>query len=307
MGLREIEIFLTLAEELHFGRAAERMYLSQSRVSQTIRAMETRVGGRLFERTSRSVRLTPLGERLRDGLRPGFEQIHLALAEAREIASGITGVLRVSLLNFAAGGPAFSEIVRAFTTAHPGCEVDVYEAFPGEALGRLRRAELDVVAHWLPMRQPDLVVGPVLIRDERALVVPKGHPLAERGHATVEDLADHHVIDAEGMVPAETLEALYPPSTPTGRRIVRRYREGRMIEMLSLVARGEIVHPTVVSLADYYAHPGVSVIPLRGLPPLESALVWAAERETAAVRAFAAFARRLSGVSSAWPATGSPS
>ncbi|KAB2343615.1 LysR family transcriptional regulator [Actinomadura rudentiformis] len=137
MELREIEIFLTLAEDLHFGRAAERMYLSQSRVSQTIRAMETRVGGRL---------------------RPGFEQIHLAFAEAREIASGITGVLRVSLLNFAAGGPAFPEIVRAFTTAHPGCRTRL--------------------CHRGGPRRP-----------------PRG----------------------QGMVPAETLETLYPPLTTAGR------------------------------------------------------------------------------------------
>ena len=59
--LREIETFLVLTEELHFGRTAERLYLSQSRVSQTIRSMETSLGGRLFERTSRQVRLTPLG------------------------------------------------------------------------------------------------------------------------------------------------------------------------------------------------------------------------------------------------------
>jgi DNA-binding transcriptional LysR family regulator len=63
-----------LAEELHFGRTAERMFTSRSRVSQVIRAMETRAGGRLFERTSRQVRLTPLGEQLRDRLRPGYDR-----------------------------------------------------------------------------------------------------------------------------------------------------------------------------------------------------------------------------------------
>lgn len=89
MELREIEIFLVLAEELHFGRTAERMYLSQSRVSQVIRAMETRAGGRLFERTSRQVRLTPLGEQLRDRLRSPYDQINCAFAAVREVAAGI--------------------------------------------------------------------------------------------------------------------------------------------------------------------------------------------------------------------------
>lgn len=296
MELREIEIFLTLADELHFGRTAERLYLSPSRISQTVRVLESRVGGVLFERTSRRVQLTSLGERLRDRLRPAYDEIHRAFAEIREVTSGITGELRISLLNFAAGGPVFAEIVRAFTVAHPGCEVVVYEAFPGEALNRLRRGELDMVAHWLPVRQPDLTVGPVLMRDDRAVAIHIGHPLAERGFATAADLEALPMVDAGGVVPQETREVLYPG--PAGR-----HREGRMVEVLSLVARGEIVHPTVATLADYYSHPGVSVVPVRGLPALESALVWVTERESAAVRAFAAIAEE---VSSAAPATGSP-
>nr|WP_042178206.1 LysR family transcriptional regulator [Kibdelosporangium sp. MJ126-NF4] len=296
MELREIEIFLVLADELHFGRTAERLFLSPSRISQTVRVLESRVGGSLFERTSRRVRLTPLGERLRDRLRPAYEEIHRAFGEVREVASGITGTLRISLLNFVAGGPVFAEIVRVFTTAHPGCEVVVYEAFPGEALNRLRRGELDLVAHWLPVRQPDLTVGPVVLRDDRAVAVRVGHPLAERGHATPADLETFPMVDATDVVPPETLEVLYPG--PVGR-----HREGRMVEVLSLVARGEIVHPTVASLMDYYSHPDVSVVPLRGMPALESALMWVTERETVAVRAFAAIAAELSNTA---PATGSP-
>jgi len=289
--LREIEIFLVLAEELHFGRTAGRLYLSQSRVSQTIGALEARVGGRLFERTSRRVRLTPLGELLRDQLRPAYDQIHQAFTTVSEVATGITGELRIALLTFAAGGRSFDEIVGAFELEYPGCKVVVYEAFPGEALNRIRHGELDMVAHWLPVSQPDLAIGPVLTRQERGLAVRVGHPLAQRGAATVEDLGDYAVVDAEGIVPPETLEALYPRRTPSGRVIQRRHREGRMIEVLSLVARGEIVHPTVTSLATYYTHPGVTTIPLHGMPALESALVWRSSGESAAIRAFARIAR----------------
>ena len=287
MDLREIEIFLVLTEELHFGRTAERLYLSQPRISQTIRAMESRVGGLLFERSSRRVRLTALGVRLEEQLRPAYEQIGRAFAEVRDVASGVTGELRVSMLTFAAGGPWFASRVRSFEVENPGCKVIVYEAFPGEALNRLRRGELDVMAHWLPLAQPDLTIGPILAREERGLAVQVGHPLAERGWATVEDLGDYAVADADGTLPAETLEVVCPRRTPAGREIRRRDPEGRMVEVLSLVARGEIVHPTVVSLPDYYAYPGVTTISLRGMPALESALVWVTKRETAAIRAFA--------------------
>jgi DNA-binding transcriptional LysR family regulator len=79
---REIEIFLALADELHFGRTAERLHVSTARVSQTITGLERRFGARLFERTSRRVTLTPVGSRLRDDLRPAVEQIEAGIARA---------------------------------------------------------------------------------------------------------------------------------------------------------------------------------------------------------------------------------
>ncbi|WP_030443581.1 LysR family transcriptional regulator [Actinoplanes subtropicus] len=91
MELRDIEIFLTLAEELHFGRTAERLRVSSARVSQSIKQQERRIGGALFERTSRSVRLTPLGRRFRDRLDAGYREIAAGLDEAATIARDSAG------------------------------------------------------------------------------------------------------------------------------------------------------------------------------------------------------------------------
>jgi DNA-binding transcriptional LysR family regulator len=79
MEQRDIEIFLTLADELHFARAAQRLHVSTARVSQTIKKLERRIGGPLFERISRRVQLTPIGHRLGDELRPAYQQIHDAI------------------------------------------------------------------------------------------------------------------------------------------------------------------------------------------------------------------------------------
>jgi DNA-binding transcriptional LysR family regulator len=288
--LREIEVFLVLSEELHFGRTAERLHLSQSRVSQSIQSMESRVGGALFERTSRRVRLTALGAQLREGLRPGYDQIQRTVAEARETARGPTGELRIGLLTLAAGGPRFDALVGEFEQRFPACRVEVLEAFPGKALERLRSGELDALAHWLPLRQPGITVGPVLLDAAPVLAVRAGHPLADRGWASVEDLADNAILDAGGVLPAETLDELMPRSTPSGRPVPRRGREGRMAEVLSLVARGQVVHPTVASVADHYGHPAVVLIPLRDAPRRRSALVWMTERAHPALQAFVEFA-----------------
>jgi hypothetical protein len=81
---RDIEIFLTLAEELHFGRTAERLHVSTARVSQTIKKLERGIGTTLFERTSRHVALTPIGRRLDDDKRPDIGYIPIRDGLPRE-------------------------------------------------------------------------------------------------------------------------------------------------------------------------------------------------------------------------------
>lgn len=92
---REIEAFMAVAAELHFGPAAERLQLTTSTVSQTIQALERRIGAPLFERTSRRTSLTPLGEHLLGDVRPAYEQLQRALRDAQHLASERTPTLVV--------------------------------------------------------------------------------------------------------------------------------------------------------------------------------------------------------------------
>src|SRR5690348_15752129 len=97
----EVEAFLALVEELHFGRTAERLRVSTARVSQTIARLERRAGVPLFTRTSRRVEVTPAGQRLYERVRPAWDQITSAFEET--IAGGLTGMLRVAFVGAAAG------------------------------------------------------------------------------------------------------------------------------------------------------------------------------------------------------------
>lgn len=294
MEWREIEVFLTLADELHFGRTADRLFLSQARVSQTVRALEGWVGGQLFERTSRQVSLTPLGERLRDELRPGYEQILRAFASAQGSTRGVSGVLRIGVISLLAGGPHLTRIMRRFEARHPLCNISVVDGSTVTCLNQIRDGQLDMVAAYLPVNRPELTVGLVMNRQERALLVPDDHPLARRGFAEAEDLADLVMFEYPG-VPDETLDALVPPRTPAGRptrRIALDTVHGA-VTLLSAVARGVVCHPTVASFPEVYHQTGVTVIPLHGLPPLESALIWDTSRESATVQAFAACAAEV--------------
>jgi DNA-binding transcriptional LysR family regulator len=113
--LRDIEIFLVLAEELHFGRTAARLRVSQARVSQAIRKQERRIGTPLFERTSRRVTLTPAGQRLRSDLQQAYDLIHNGLTRAA--AGGVRGVVRLGVMG--ALGNEMRPVIDAFHARTP--------------------------------------------------------------------------------------------------------------------------------------------------------------------------------------------
>lgn len=108
--LRELRIFLALAEELHFSRTAKRLQISQPGVSEAIRSLEVHLRGRLFDRTSRQVRLTPAGEELQRTIAPIMEELQRALAHVNDIAAGVGGLLRVGFTS-TTDGPALSRLV----------------------------------------------------------------------------------------------------------------------------------------------------------------------------------------------------
>ncbi|WP_308283298.1 LysR family transcriptional regulator [Pseudonocardia nigra] len=114
LEIRELECFLVLADELHFGRTGERLFVSQSRVSQLVRSLERRVGARLVERTSRRVRLTPLGEEFRAALRPAYDALRATVDDVRTAARTVAGRLRIGFQ-----GTADDRLMAAVTDRHP--------------------------------------------------------------------------------------------------------------------------------------------------------------------------------------------
>jgi DNA-binding transcriptional LysR family regulator len=292
--LRHLRAFLVVAEELHFGRAADRLRVSPSRVSQLVRSLETVIGAALFERTSRRVALTPIGERLRSRVGPACNELAQAVDDLRNHRDGLTGELRLGVVLATNGGPHLPDIIGLFETRHPACRVVVSEITWTDPLGPLRRGEVDLTAIRFPLRQPDLVVGPVLTTDARALAVADDHPLAGRSTVCIEDLADYEVAAGTPAIPQELIDALLPRTTPSGRPIARRTVSGA-VQTLAMVARGEIVHATVASLPDYMSYPGITYIPIVDLPPCDAGLVWRASEETPAIQAFAAVAREVVG------------
>lgn len=268
--LREIRVFLTLAEELHFGRTAQRLGLTQSRVSQTLRQLERKIGGQLLHRTSRRVALTPFGTDFRERAGAAYGQ----LVDVLRHSSPASGMLRLGTFEPCAAGPHLTSIISAFEAEHPDCEVEVSEITHGtDPLETLRSGAVQLMAIRLPLDAPDLAIGPVLTRERRVLAVARDHPLAARASVTLDDVAEYRVTDCFG-VPTTIMRAFVPTGTASGRALQRIERSPvKPFEVASLVARGKIVHPTVPSFAGFFGQPEITYRALTDLPPLESGLV----------------------------------
>src|SRR6266702_833953 len=119
--LRELRIFLMLADELHFGRTAQRLGISQPGVSEAVLVLESRLGVKVFDRTSRRVRLTLAGEELKRTLAPALAALDQALAGTSQLSRAVRGLLRVGFV-LTTEGPALSRLIAAFNTRYPGCE-----------------------------------------------------------------------------------------------------------------------------------------------------------------------------------------
>ncbi|MFI7534105.1 LysR family transcriptional regulator [Streptosporangium sp. NPDC049376] len=286
MERRDIEIFLTLAEELHFARTAERLGVSGARVSQTIKQLERRFGVALFQRTSRQVALTPVGNALREDVQAGYQRIQEGIAKAVAAGRGFTGTLRIGFSSPLVG-EAIMAAGEAFRARHPDCEVRIREVHLSEAFRALRDDELDLQITELPVQENDLSSGPALLRDPRMLAVSARHPFARRDSVTVEDLARDTVL-VPADAPAYLLDTLIPPQTPGGRPIQREKVLTSRQELLTLVSGGAGMAVVGGQATRYHARPDIVYVPIVDMPPIEYGPVWPVGGQTSRVRSFLA-------------------
>ena len=285
--MAELRAFLVAADELHFGRAAERLRVSPSRVSQLVRCLETRVGASLFERTTRRVELTPIGAHLYADLTRVYDDLHTSMRRAQSAAKGLTGQVKVGYLTHCQDA-GFTRLVADFQGSFPACEVGTIDVTGTDYHDVLRNGSIDVLLGRFGTEQPPsgLVQGPVMSREDWVLGVACSHPLAARDVVSVEELADYAIFGVPDSFTGELVNPLYPVRTPKGRPIPRHGIARTFAEVLALVARRENVFPAGTSFPAHYGHPEVVFVPLHGWPPATRTVLWRAQGNTALVTAF---------------------
>ncbi|WP_329375908.1 LysR family transcriptional regulator [Streptomyces sp. NBC_01351] len=292
MELRDIEIFLVLAEELHFSRTAQRLHVSQARVSQAIKKQERRIGADLFTRTSRTVRLTEVGRQFRDDLQPVYAGLHESLERARLAARGITAQLRVSLMPF--NVVDLYPYWKAFRARYPQWGLEIRQVTFTDVFGQLRSGAMDVVVIWLPVEEPDFTVGPILCTDSRILAVAADHRLAGRDSVPLELLADFPHGTALDL-PDYWEDSYLPFQTPRGRTIERITSAAADTgdELINRVGMGEIIHAFPGHVTRYWGMPNIRWLPVPDMTTMNFALVWRTEAENDLIRALADTVRDL--------------
>ncbi|MFW5418462.1 LysR family transcriptional regulator [Nocardiopsis sp. CNT-189] len=287
--VQQIECLIVLSEELHFGRAAERLGVSRSRVSQLVAALERRIGVRLVQRTSRRVSLTRFGAQFVDEVRPAYETLAAAFLRARDRA--MRGALRELRIGF--HGSLYEEVAEAFRRLRTRHEVAVAlsEIPLGSPFTAVLEGRLDAAMVELPVHEDRLTVGYRFPPQDRLLAVAAGHPLAGRERVHAEELAGLDLLHPAGDAPDYWTAARVPPTTPSGAPIRSTTGITTVQEGLALVAGGDRAMLVCRPLAEHTPRGDMRCVPVDGLAERsQMALIW---RTADAAPQLAALARLL--------------
>jgi DNA-binding transcriptional LysR family regulator len=280
--LRLLRSFVAIAEEGSLTRAAARLHIAQQSLSQQVRTLEGQLGATLLERSSRGVRVTPVGAVLEREARALLAHAERATAAVRRAAAGAEGDLRVGFLSSVANY-MMPPVVRAFRERHPGVTLETREAPIAKLVAGLRSGDLDAALTRPPL--VDDLETELVLTEPVAAVLPADHALAGRAELALAELADEPWV--------LTTRASWPPwhrhfdevfaRAGFAPRVVQRGTSPQ--NLLALVAAGVGVTRLPVSSRSL-RDSGVAFVPLAG----DDAFVVLAWRAGGAPPALAPFA-----------------
>ena len=187
MELRNLRYFVTLAEELHFGRAAERLHIAQPPLSQQIRQLEVELGFQLFHRTKRTVQLTEAGQVFLGEVQQIFQQLDRAIQVGRKTSRGEMGQLVVGFVSSTAYN-VLPTILRTFRTHVPDVSLELHELSTEQQLQWLREGRIDVGFLRPPVDEDTFSVA-TIYQEPLVVALPEAHPLANGASVSLRSLS----------------------------------------------------------------------------------------------------------------------
>ena len=286
MELRQLRYFVMVAEELNFRRAAERLHLAQPPLSAQIKALEERLGARLFERTTRSVILTQAGRVLLQESQAVLAAARIAEQRVRMADQGAAGNLRIGLLAPMATA-RLSAILRGFRQKFPGIQFSFHELSSTEQLQKLRTDQLDVGLLRPPVGFPDLAH---CFHEDSTMVLasPSGHRLARLRRIAWRDFHAEPMVVIHPSMQHGYYDPFLQLCAQAGAVPVVAQYANDVHSKLWLISAGFGIAPTTKTIAEI-KRPGLVFRELpKGLPPVQTLIVWKRSNESPIIRNFVA-------------------
>jgi DNA-binding transcriptional LysR family regulator len=192
MEFRQLKYFITVAEELHFGRAAESLHLSQPALSKQIQALEKSLEIQLLERTKHWARLTIAGQKFLEIARHILNEVEEGIQVTKQVADGQVGKVRLGLTEATLFSIA-PKIVKEYQANYPQVNLTLTSGGTEINVEALRTHQIDVGFVYLPIREPSLVVYP-LYDESYVVALPTNHRLAKQNQISVQALEDKPLI-----------------------------------------------------------------------------------------------------------------
>ena len=280
--LDQVRGFVVVAEELHFGRAAERLRMTQPPLSRQIQKLERAVGVRLLERDNRKVELTAAGETFLTEARRILALASSALEQAQRTQAGSAGTVRIGF-TATSSFSVLTPLLDRVSEAYPDIHLDLFEMVTGEQIARLTAGELDLGLARPPFDKT-MFASRLLHREELLLAVPSGHRLAHVDRPIrADDLVNEPLImysATEARYFYDLVVRLFPI---TSENVV--HTVSQVLTMLWLVGGGRGI-AFVPASSSRLAIPGVLLRSIEGLPdqPVELHLLWSRASRNPALR-----------------------
>jgi DNA-binding transcriptional LysR family regulator len=282
MELRMLRYFVAVAEELHFGRAAARLHMTQPPLSRAIKQLETDLGSVLLHRSPTGVALTPAGAALYDEARTLLEQADRV--RARVTAAAGTATITIGTLADSAEQVG-TRLAAAYRQHHPGVHVHIREADLTDPTTGLRAGLVDVALTRAPFDDSGIATH-VLRSDPVGVVLRTDDPLAHRESLCLDDLADRPWF----QLPDDT----DPIWRAFWNRAPVQHRDGPMVRTVHECLQAVLWNGTVGLAPLAHALPGgLTTVPLVDMPPSHLVVAWISTNSSPLIRSFARIAATI--------------
>jgi DNA-binding transcriptional LysR family regulator len=279
--------FVTVAEELHFGRAALRLHMTQPPLTQAIAQLERSLGVMLFARTKRSVQLTPQGLALLPQAQELLQRAQSLVGQARALAAGESGRLKLAFVS-TVGFSLLPQWIMAFRQQFPGVQLDLVEATGDVQLQLLKSDEVDAgfILHASGFAAEGLQRLTVA-QEPLVLALPESHPLARRKALRLQDVWAQPLVTFPRRIVPSLFDAIFGMYHDAGKLPVVAQEAIQMQTIVNLVSAGLGV-AWVPASVQQFQRPGVVYRQVQGaVPGCETSLVW--QRSSPALERFIAF------------------